>query len=126
MEVGGYSDWTNAAINSKSFESFKVYIIRCYNDNEEFIKIGRTFSKLNKRFEGTSKLPYSYEIIYIKEFSNQQTITNNSIECCEFEKNLHKKLKSFKYNPLLKFNGYTECFNNDSLELIKEDQLCLF
>ena len=50
MEVGGYSDWTNAAINSKSFESFKVYIIRCYNDNEEFIKIGRTFSKLKKRF----------------------------------------------------------------------------
>ena len=38
MEVGGYSDWTNAAINSKSFESFKVYI-KYWKEVKEYINI---------------------------------------------------------------------------------------
>lgn len=34
-----YSDWEKASTTSKHFDSFKVYMIRCFNENEEFIKI---------------------------------------------------------------------------------------
>src|SRR5690606_12217543 len=36
-------NWHNISITSKTFDSFKVYIIKCYNENESFYKIGRTF-----------------------------------------------------------------------------------
>lgn len=44
------SKWVNAAKLSKNFESFKCYVIRCYGNDEEFIKIGRTFRTVSDRF----------------------------------------------------------------------------
>ena len=34
-----FADWGRNAEDSKYFDSFKVYIIECYNENEQFIKI---------------------------------------------------------------------------------------
>lgn len=87
---------------SKDFDSFKVYVINCYNDNESFIKIGRTYKSVNKRFNG-KLLPYNYTVINEVQFSNPY-------DCCVFEQQLKNKLKFKKYSPLLKFGGDTECF----------------
>lgn len=50
-----HSEWQKAADESKYFDSFKVYIIECFNDDEKFIKIGRTFTTVSKRFARTEK-----------------------------------------------------------------------
>lgn len=36
-----YSRWEEEASKSEHFESFKVYVIRCWNEDEEFYKIGK-------------------------------------------------------------------------------------
>ena len=47
-------------LKSKKFEDFKVYIIKCWNEEEEFYKIGKTYRKISRRFlKGNSiALPY--------------------------------------------------------------------
>ena len=97
--------WAEGAIKSKNFDSFKVYILLCENENEIFYKIGRTFTTVKHRYRHPSYLYYNY-IIY-KEF-----IFSTAKEAHEKEtelKNLHKK---FKYVPLVKFGGRYECFSD--------------
>ena len=109
-----YSNWEKAALKSKHFESFKVYMIECYNDNERFIKIGRTFNTIEKRFASKIEMPYEYKIIDIRVF-------DNSRECCEVELKLKNKYKKFKYKPLINFGGSNECFYYER-EIIKLKQ----
>lgn len=97
-----YSSWEKSALSSKSFDSFKIYFIECYDDSERFIKVGKTYTTLERRFN-KNNLPYDYKVI-------KEIIFKNSKQCSEYEHMLHKKLKQLKYNPLKKFNGYNECF----------------
>lgn len=100
----GYSDWNNAGLNSNYFESFKLYIIRCYDDNESFYKIGKTFLNLKSRFYSgnTNKLPYYYDII--------NTYEGDSFDISNLEVLLHRLYKNYSYVPLKDFYGKTECF----------------
>ena len=54
------TDYINLC-NSNINHDPEVYIIRCFNENEEFLKIGLTCVSIFKRFQ--SRLPYSYEIV---------------------------------------------------------------
>ncbi len=98
------NNWVKSSKTSKVFDSYKCYIIECYNDSERFLKIGRTFKKINKRFPTTVEMPYNY--IIIKVFIGQP----------EYIFNLETKLKNMnknnKYLPKLDFNGKKECFIN--------------
>ena len=82
-----------AGEKSKNFDSFKVYVIRCWDDNEEFYKIGRTYLKTKQRFKSNKSLPYNYEIVKEIPLENARII-------CELEE------------------GLKNC-NKDKLELIK-------
>lgn len=96
-------NWKKRAFNSKYFDSFKVYIIRCWNKNEEFYKVGKTFTTIECRFK--HQFPYQYEIIKIFESkTNAEKIT-------KLEKQIQNKNNQFKYVPKIKFNGMTECFS---------------
>lgn len=99
-----YSNWEKASEKSNNFDSFKVYIIKCWNENEEFYKIGKTYTTINKRFRRfkDKKLPYSYEVVKIFE--------GGAREMSELEKQLQKENKSNKYTPKIKFGGMYECF----------------
>lgn len=101
----GYSKdkWINIANKNKNS---LLYIIRCYDCNEEFIKIGITTKSINYRFK-SKELPYNYEPII--EFSRTPEMV------WDFEKELHKRCKLFKYKPLKSFAGETECFTPDVL-----------
>ena len=89
-----------------------LYIIRCFNKSENFIKIGKTSDKIYDRFN-RSKIPYSYEVI--KEIKDSaEFIWDKEIE-------LHKKFKDYKYKPILKFPGYTECFTLEVLDILYEN-----
>ena len=92
-----------AAEKSKNFETYQVYIIKLYDieTNEIFFKIGKTFTKLNKRFKN---IPYKKDIIRVHEFTC-------AMECSKFETNLKKEHKQFSYLPLKVFQGRQECFS---------------
>ena len=104
-----YEVWDKKGNNSKNFESFKVYIIRCWNENEEFFKIGKTYRKINQRFR-KKDIPYSYEIL--------KTFEGDSRKMSELEHQLQKDNKEFKYLPKVSFGGEYECFTQ-----IKESSL---
>ena len=40
------STWRNSAELSKKYDSYKLYLIECSDDNEKFYKIGKTFRKV--------------------------------------------------------------------------------
>lgn len=97
------TNWEKAGKISKKFDSFKVYIIRCWNETEEFYKIGRTYREVKYRFSGKSSIPYNYEILSIFE--------NDAKSIYNLENKLKNINKEYKYKPLLNFNGKEECFS---------------
>lgn len=79
------------------------YVIRCFNKNEEFYKVGITILPIKKRYNGVLRMPYSYEIISENK--------GDSDFIWDLEKKIKRKLKDFNYQPFLKFGGsITECF----------------
>lgn len=107
-----YSQWEEAGNNSSRFKAFTLYVIKCYSDTESFIKVGKTFMDINKRFEGNKALPYEY-IVYKIHTGSARAIS-------ELEKGLHQDLQKYKYKPDKKFNGNTECFNLPDLNYIDQ------
>lgn len=82
----------------------KLYLIRCFNEEEEFYKIGKTLKKINKRFV-KSNLPYKFETVFYYE--------QEAGFIWDLEVELHRKYKKQHYLPKLKFAGYTECYKID-------------
>lgn len=77
------------------------YTLKCFNEYEEFYKIGITFTSIEKRY--SSKIPYNFEIISYKE--------GDAGFIWDLELSEKRKLKEYKYKPLLDFKGSkTECF----------------
>lgn len=99
-----YTDWDKAGKISPHFDSFKLYVIRCWNDDEEFYKVGKTFNKIEQRFREAESMPYKYEVI--------KELESNSFNISRLEHKFHKQLKEHKYSPTIKFEGCTECFTN--------------
>ncbi len=101
----GWSDteWEYLGTESKHFDSFKLYFIECWNDTERFVKIGKTFTTLGKRFYGTSSMPYDWKVLSIEEGSARYI--------SEKEQELHSKYIEEFYKPSLTFSGSSECFN---------------
>lgn len=81
------------------------YIIRCFNENEEFYKVGITSTSIKRRYNNIKYMPYKYEIV--QEFSLPS-------ECAWDLELLTKKYileTSIKYTPSIPFNGSsTECY----------------
>lgn len=100
-----YSSTSNSFIHYNKIH--KVYIIRCWNEKEDFIKIGRTFKNITERFN-KARMPYNYTVLSIYNF-------NDNLTCNTFEKKLHRKYFKYRYNPLLSFIGDTECFLKNSI-----------
>lgn len=87
----------------------QVYVVRLFNEIENFIKIGITSIGFNKR---KYKIPYEYEIL--------KEIKGSPLFVYDKEIELHRKFKKYKYIPKISFGGQTECFSIDILPLIKE------
>lgn len=103
FEIGGWNflNWEKKAKVSKNFDSFKVYIIRCWNEEEEFYKIGKTYRTVLKRFN-KNNLPYNFVIL--------KTIEGTALEMSKLELKLKIINKKNKYIPKIKFGGMQECF----------------
>lgn len=99
-----------------------VYIIKCFNETEEFIKIGITATEkenvknkgykaiISNRFShsgksgGNTNMPYNYEIL--------NHIESNLYNCFYIEQYLHQQYKKYSYQPQMLFSGHNECFSN--------------
>lgn len=84
-------------INRSKNKGSTFYIIKCFNENEEFYKIGIANSKVKKRYYGKENMPYSYEIL--------QETKGEAGEIYDLELKNKRLLKDFKYIPKIKFGG---------------------
>lgn len=104
-----YTQWGQKAANSNNFESFKVYLIKVFNDKECFYKIGKTYTKITSRFKPyTKNFPYNYEVISL--------FSGNCRSISSLEHYLHRKYSNLKYTPINPFKGDKECFKNISIK----------
>jgi len=97
-----YKDWDSAAKRSSTFESFKVYIIKCRNDKETFFKVGKTYTAIGKRFRDKKLMPYNWKLI--------KEIIGDARTICELETSIKAKNKQHQYFPEISFKGKGECF----------------
>ncbi len=104
IEPWTHHGWVEKAKRSKYFDSFKVYVIRCWNEDETFYKIGRSFNKIKQRFKSIA-MPYDYEVIKCIEHED-------GLEICRIEHESLRLNKANKYVPKIKFGGGNECFSN--------------
>ena len=108
------SNWIKLSNNSKDFNNYMVYIIKCWNENEEFYKIGRTYRDIKFRM---NQIPYETKIISKIE-GDVNYIFNLEIDLL----NYHKKIKNNKYRPKIKFKGSNECFYIIDLNYINKNE----
>lgn len=94
-----YSKWAELGKKSKNFKGFKLYIVKVYDNDEKFYKIGKTYTTLELRF---NSIPYNFDIVYSYE--------SDAISISKIEKILHREYHKYKYIPLKKFGGDKECF----------------
>lgn len=85
----------NSFKNKAKGRECTFYILRCFNEHEEFYKIGITSRGIEKRFSNKFFMPYNYEIEY------QYKATAEIIY--DLEKIAHKKSKRYNYTPMIKF-----------------------
>lgn len=100
------SDW----VKKYNSENVHFYVIRAFNDEENFIKIGISGRSLSDRFKSKQAMPYNYEVL--------KEIHGDAGYIWDLEKDLLSRLIRFRYIPLLKFGGSRECFTCDSIQLI--------
>jgi Zn finger protein HypA/HybF involved in hydrogenase expression len=107
-----YSDWEVRGNESSNFDSFKVYILKCWNSSEMFYKIGKTYVSIGTRFKYKKEMPYEWELLKVYEGSAKAM--------SELEHSLQTKCKDYVYLPQLSFGGRYECFSSirelDALE----------
>lgn len=80
-----------------------LYLIRCYDSEESFYKLGVSSSNVAYRYNGNLKMPYNYEVI--KELKLDPDLVY------DMENQMISSLAKYKYNPNIHFNGRTECFS---------------
>ena len=84
------------------------YTLRCFNEEEEFYKVGITMNTTKERYSTPYKMPYSYEII--------SEVFGEAGVIWDIEKAEIKKLKEFHYIPKITFGGHLkECFTRYNL-----------
>jgi hypothetical protein len=107
MKIGGWkrSDFIRIA----GERNCTFYILRCFNENEEFYKIGITSLSIKRRYNTPSKMPYNYETI--------KEIKGTALEIWDLEKEYKRKSKKNQYIPLISFGGScSECFKDIKYE----------
>jgi len=107
--VYSYSGWEQTALSSKTFDGFSMYIVFCKNSTESFIKVGKTFSKVSRRFSSFKQLPYEWVLL--------DQVYGSADYISKLETAMHTNLREFSYIPSNTFAGYKECYNLTEKEL---------
>ena len=93
----------------------KFYMLHCFNEYEDFYKIGITTKSVKRRYYKDKKnvsMPYNFNIIIEKEM--------DIIDAYLIEQGILKKHKQHQYFPKIYFGGITECLSINPIELDKK------
>lgn len=86
-----------------------IYLLKCYNEKEVFLKLGITSLSIKKRYIGKLRMPYKYEVIFQLSYPNKKSIW-------DLENDI-KNTTDRVYNPLIPFKGsVSECFPIEAQE----------
>ncbi len=81
-----------------------LYLLKCFNEDEVFFKVGITNRDIKRRYKNKVDMPYEFTVL---QFAN-----NDAGKVWDTEKKLNKLLKEFLYTPKIEFGGSkTECFS---------------
>lgn len=108
--VWSHTGWEHAGNVSNEFENFTLYVVECWADGESFVKIGKTFTSVPRRFRGG--IPYEWKLL--------RTEVGSAKYISELEHVLHKTLKPHAYTPIRPFNGCYECYNIEIKENLND------
>lgn len=99
----------NCGLNSKNLDSFKLYILKCWNASEEFIKVGITYTTIYNRYKcGLNvSMPYHYKVINI--------IEGDGYYIYDLERYIFSQMHKYSYMPLIPFAGHSECLTSESI-----------
>lgn len=82
----------------------KLYVLRCFEGDEVFYKVGVSVNGVSGRYRTNQEMPYQYEIL--------REVVFDAGLAWDLEKQAHRLLKKFKYCPKIYFaGGKTECFS---------------
>lgn len=109
IENKGYSK--NDFIKMAKGRETILYLLKCFNEEEEFYKIGITSLSVSKRYNKKTSMPYNYKIV--------DTISGDAGYIWDLEKENLKGFKDFKYLPKKVFKGFSECIKKENLKLKK-------
>jgi hypothetical protein len=105
------TDWLNKYLKTPDSKP-RIYVLKCYNDEEEFIKVGITMRDIESRFNNKTTMPYQFKII-TDFISTPDNVFKKEIA-------IKRKYKKQRYIPKISFAGYSECYNISFLtEIIK-------
>lgn len=102
----GKYNTTNAEKNKEEWLNIKsnYYILKIYNNEEEFYKIGISNNVINRKNQIIRGSNYKYKCKIIEEFEY------NLYDIVKVEDQVKNSSCFKKYTPKIKFQGYTECF----------------
>ena len=93
--------------NKKSY----LYIVRLFNENENFIKVGVSTCKNNRRFNGIKfESGYNFEILKINKMKPDESYN--------MEQKIINEFKHLQYIPKIYFGGKNECFYTEILDYL--------
>lgn len=103
-----YTAWSKAALGNPGI----LYILRCWNDEEEFYKVGITCqSKVGDRYHNKLRMPYKYEVV-------KEIIDHDREYVYKLEKQIKREHKKLAYKPKINFDGSkSECFTKLNITL---------
>jgi len=71
----------------------KLYLLKCFNNEERFYKIGVTSRSISRRYGSKKEMPYSYKILWIIEGDPRETF--------DLEAKFKLAITDIKYQPKL-------------------------
>lgn len=102
-----YSGWEEAGQNSQHFKNYSLYVLECWDNEEHFFKVGKTYIDIARRYSCYNALPYEWRLVH-NEVGSARYIS-------ELEVAIQQALKEYRYTPKKPFGGQFECFcSNDS------------
>ena len=89
-----------------------LYVIKCFDDDEVFYKVGITSRTVKIRYSSVAKLPYKFTELF--------NIDGEPQFIYDLEVRLHSLLREYHYEPTKEFKGGVyECFSHIPKSVIK-------
>jgi len=116
--IGGYSMALFEANSDLKTKAALLYVVKIYDNNESFIKVGITIQSLSARFSKFNINGYKIVPIYTSAYSLYDAFIK--------EQSIIQHFIGSTYKPKRKFNGWTECFVSNITQNIINfvDQQC--